>query len=318
MATKKAKTAKGGKKERFDVYQMVTDRIVEQMEKGLIPWRRPWNGTMDGAINYVTRKPYSMLNQLLLGKPGEWLTFKQIKSLGGTLKKGAKGGIVCFYSTTVMKKQKEETEEGDTMTVTIFQEHLVPILKFYYVFHLDDVEGIESKLTADAPSVTLQPVDKAEEVISGYLAAEPHLKFINNKPSNRAYFSPSADEVVVPMLSQYTDVEEYYSTAFHELTHSTLIESRCNRKSDQVTPAIFGNEEYSREELVAEIGAAMLVNICGMDSGKAFKNSVGYIQGWLKVLKDDPKAIVWASGRAEKAARYIQGEREAVKVAKAA
>ena len=305
-------------KKTFNVYQMITDRIIEQMEKGLIPWRKPWSGTQDGAVNYVTRKPYSMLNQMMLGKPGEWLTFKQIKALGGTLKKGAKGGIVCFYSTTVMKKEKEQTDDGGTMTVTFYEEHLVPILKFYYVFHLDDVEGIESKLTADAPSVTLQPVDKAEAVISGYLAMEPSLKFHNDRPSNRAYFSPGTDEVVVPMMSQYQQVEEYYSTAFHELTHSTLMPDRLDRKSEQVMPAIFGNEEYSREELVAELGAAMLVNQCGMDSEKAFKNSAAYIQGWLRVLKNDPKMIVWASGRAEKAARYIQGEREEKKVAKAA
>ena len=120
------------------------------------------------------------------------------------------------------------------------------------------------------------------------------------------------------MMSQYQDVEEYYSTAFHELTHSTLVPDRLNRKAEEETPAIFGNTSYSREELVAEMGAAMLVNVCGMDCEKAFKNSVAYIQGWLKQLKNDPKMIVWASSRAEKAARYIQGEREEVTIAIAA
>lgn len=318
MATKKTTAAKKGGKKAFNVYQMITDRIIEQMEKGLIPWRKPWSGTIDGAINYVTRKPYSLINQMLLGKPGEWITFKQAKALGGNIKKGAQSSIVCFYSRTVMKKQKEETEDGDTMTVTIFQEHFVPVLKFYHVFHLDDVEGIESKIKTDAPTVTLQPVDKAEQVINGYLSAEPHLKFHNDKPSNRAYFSPGTDEVVVPMMSQYQDVEEYYSTAFHELTHSTMTADRLNRKAEEETPAIFGNTSYSREELVAEMGAAMLVNVCGMDCEKAFKNSVAYIQGWLKQLKNDPKMIVWASSRAEKAARYIQGEREEATIAIAA
>ena len=161
MAKKTTAAKKGGKKA-FNVYQMITDKIVEQMEKGLIPWRKPWSGTIDGSINYVTRKPYSLINQMLLGKPGEWITFKQAKALGGNIKKGAQSSIVCFYSRTVMKKQKEETEDGDTMTVTIFQEHYVPVLKFYHVFHLDDVEGIESKIKTDAPTVTLQPVDKAD------------------------------------------------------------------------------------------------------------------------------------------------------------
>ena len=313
MATRKNGT-KSAKK--FNVYEMITEKIIKQMEQGLIPWRRPWHGTQDGAISYVSRKPYSFLNQMLLGRDGEWLTFKQVKQLGGNIKKGAESGIVCFYSTTVMKKGKEETEDG-SVKVTVYEEKLVPILKFYHVFHIDDCEGIKSKMQTVKP-VEHTPVEMAENTINGYLKAEPHLRFHNDKPSNKAYFSPTTDEVVVPMMSQFEDVEEYYSTAFHELTHSTLVESRCNRKSEQVGISTFGSETYSKEELVAEIGAAMLVNVCGMDCEKAFKNSVAYLQNWLTQLRNDPKMIVWASSRAEKAARYIQGEREQKQLAKAA
>ena len=102
---------------------------------------------------------------------------------------------------------------------------------------------------------------------------------------------------------------EYYSTAFHELTHSTLIESRCNRR-ERGKIAFFGSKEYSREELVAEMGAAMLCSNFAIDCQKAFRNSIAYLQSWVKNLKDDPKAIVVAAGKAEKAARYILGERE--------
>lgn len=113
--------------------------------------------------------------------------------------------------------------------------------------------------------------------------------------------------VVVPRLSQYQLTEEYYSTAFHELTHSTMAESRCNRKSDcQITR--FGDTDYSREELVAEIGSAMLCNCLGVENEKAFRNSAAYIQGWLKALNSDPRMIVWASSRAEEAAQYILGD----------
>lgn len=299
------------KKEKFNVYQMVADKIIEQMAKGIIPWQRPWTGVADGAVNYVTRKPYSLLNQMLLGKPGEWLSHKQIEDLGGSIKKGAKGGIVTFYKQIAVTDKG--VDEPDTTPDEIADENgrLIPLLRFYHVFHIDDCEGIETKIKGEVKPVEHEPVKEAEDVISGYLKAEPSLKFHNDKPSNRAYFSPTTDEVVVPMMSQYSDVEEYYSTTFHELTHSTLMPSRCDRKAEQAGPMSFGSPEYSREELVAEMGAAMLVNQCGMEGDKAFKNSVAYVQGWSSKLKDDPKAIVWAASRAEKAARYIQGERVA-------
>ena len=300
-------------KEKFNIYQMITDKIIAQMEQGIIPWRKPWTGVIDGAISYVSGKPYSFLNQMLLCKPGEWISRTEIEKRGGKIKKGAKSGIVCFYTQTIVRKQKDATEDGADVVVTTFQDCFYPVLKFYHVFHLDDVEGIKSKIDPAKPAPVLEPVEKAEQVINGYLAAEPHLKFINDRPSNRAYFSPSSDEVVVPMMSQFSQVEEYYSTAFHELTHSTLTEDRCNRKEEN-KGAHFGNEQYSREELVAELGAAMLVNVCGMDAKKAFNNSVAYLQSWMRALKDDSKAIVWAAGRAEKAARYIQGEREVKQV----
>lgn len=299
--------AKKANKEKFDIYKMITDKIIAQLEQGIIPWRRPWTGVMDGAISYVSRKPYSVLNQLLLGKPGEYLTFNEIVKLGGRLKEGATSSVVTFYTSIVRTKATEETEDGDDIKVTVYKSKLVPFLRYYRVFHIDQTEGIKSKIKTEKPTVVLNPVDKAEKVIEGYLAAEPHLKFHNDKPSNRAFFCPATDEVVVPMMSQYKDVEEYYSTTFHELTHSTLMPDRCDRKDSLGT---FGSETYSREELVAEIGAAMLVNACGMEADKAFKNSVAYLKGWLSHLKDDKKAIVFAAARAEKAARYIQGERE--------
>ena len=207
--------------------------------------------------------------------------------------------------TVKVKNEQGEIEER-------IKEKSVPVLRYYNVFHIDECEGIESKVqqVEQQPENQLQPVERAEQVINSYVERE-NLKFNNQSISGDAYYSPMRDEVVVPKLSQYQIAEEYYSTTFHELTHSTMTADRLNRKAEQQTQAHFGNEDYSREELVAEMGAAMLVNVCGMDCDKAFKNSVAYIQGWLKQLKNDPKMIVWASSRAEKAARYIQGEREA-------
>ena len=294
-----------------NVYQMVTDRIVAQLEQGLIPWHKPWTGVGledGGAVNYVSRKPYSMLNQMLLGREGEYLTFKQIKERGGRIKKGAKAGVVVFFTTTTYTKREEVQEDGSTETVNVVKEHLMPVLKYYNVFHIDDCEGIESKIKVEENTgPKISPIESAEKVLNGYVEREKELQFRNNIPTDRAYYSPTLDLISVPMLSQYEIAEEYYSTTFHEAVHSTMPESRCNRKSEQKLAA-YRSEDYSREELVAEIGSAMLCNNVGIDCEKAFKNSVAYIQGWLRKLKDDNRMIVWAASRAEKAARYILGE----------
>lgn len=287
-----------------NVYQMVTDRIVEEMKKGIIPWHRPWVclGSEEQAISYVSRKPYSLLNQLLLGRPGEWLTWNQIHALGGSVKKGAKSGLVVFYTKLEIET---ETPEGEKDKKT------VPVLKWYRVYHQEDTEGIQSKLepkTQDTEGKpALEPVSAAETIINDYLEREPELKFHSDKESGSAYYSPMTDTVVVPMLGQYQIVEEYYSTTFHELTHSTMKETRCNRRGED-RAAAFGDSNYSREELVAELGSAMLCNRAGLDSKKAFRNTVAYIQSWLKALKNDPKMIVWAASRAETAAKYILNE----------
>lgn len=297
-----------------NVYQMVTDRIVAQLEQGLVPWHKPWTGVGledGGAVNYVSRKPYSMLNQMLLGREGEYLTFKQIKERGGSIKKGAKAGVVVFFTTTTYTKREEVKEDGSTETVNVVKEHLMPVLKYYNVFHIDDCEGIESKIKVEEDAgPKISPIESAEKVLNGYVEREKELQFRNNIPTDRAYYSPTLDLISVPMLSQYEIAEEYYSTTFHEAVHSTMPESRCNRKSEQKLAA-FGSEDYSREELVAEIGSAMLCNNVGIDCEKAFKNSVAYIQGWLKKLKNDNRMIVWAASRAEKAAKYILGEPDA-------
>ena len=281
---------------------MVTDRIVELLGQGIIPWHQPWVGTSTMAISYTTRKAYSMLNQFLLGKPGEWLTWNQIQALGGSVRKGAKSRFCVFYQ--FIRKQSVDADTGEAM------DESYPVLKWYRVFHLDDTQGIDSRCPSSAPvGDGLSPISQAEQVIEGYLSRESTLRFINDTPSATAYYSPSRDEVVVPMLSQYALAEEYYSTAFHELIHSTMHAARCNRQSESSITR-FGDSAYSREELVAEIGSAMLCNRIGIESEKSFRNSAAYIQSWLKALKNDNKMIVWASKRAEDAAKYILGECE--------
>lgn len=283
-----------------NVYQMVADRIVAQLEQGIVSWQRPWTGVSGaegGAINYVSRKAYSFLNQCLLMQGGEYLSFKQIQDLGGKIKKGEKGKFVVFFK----EYRFEELQEDGTK-----EEKSVPLLRYYNVWHIDQCEGIDSKLKIDAEQPEPAYMDAQEKLIDDYVKRSG-LKFHNQQPSNRAFYAPLTDEVIVPKITQYAEPAEYYSTTFHELTHSTGASNRLNRKGITSADANFGSDLYSREELVAEMGAAMLCNITGIDCDKAFKNSVAYIQGWSRKIKTDPKVFVIAAGQAEKAAKYIQG-----------
>lgn len=284
-----------------NVYELITNRITEQLAQGIVPWHKPWVGGAGAAIKYESGEPYSLLNQILLGREGEWLPWGLIQKLGGKVKKGAHGQM-CVWSKTGTKTEKDEETGEDKVTEFRY-------LKWYRVWHISDIEGIESKVKPIVPNPDLKPIEVAEQVVRDYVAREtPNgFKFVNDQPSGEAYYSPTEDKVVVPMLSQHDCAEEYYSTTFHEFTHSTMKASRCDRVSDN-SRASFGGEKYSREELVAEIGSAMLLNRTGIEIEKTFKNNVAYIANWLKALKNDTRMISWAATRAEKAAKYILNE----------
>lgn len=280
-----------------DVYQIVTDRIIAQLEAGVIPWQKPWNGGLEGAVSYVTGRPYSLLNQLLLGREGEYLTFKQIKELKGKVKEGAKSQIVVFFKLFPYKDfKKVKDEEGNEKMEEV--EKKIPILRYYNVFHIDDCEGIKSKRDTYAPS-DLKPVDEAEAIIKAYYERESCTLHIEQ--SDKAFYSVLHDSVTCPRMEQYTDIEEYYSTIFHETGHSTGHPSRLNREMGRS----FGTEVYSKEELVAEMVSAFLCQKCGMDTGKAFKNSASYIDGWVKAIGGDKNLIVSAASKAEWAVKFI-------------
>ena len=277
-----------------NVYEMVTDRIIAELEKGNIPWKRPWTGVRSGAYNRITKKPYSIINQILLKYSGEYATFKQWSELGGHIKKGEKSEIVVFWKIYQKEEINEETGEKEVRKI--------PVLKYYNVFHISQVEGVKP---LEVPFKEVEPIEEADKIITMYVNRE-HLDF-KELPSNKAFYSPSRDRVVVPMKEQYENINEYYSTTFHELTHSTGHKSRLDRLETGAI-ASFGSETYSKEELVAEIGSASLMNMLGIETPQTFKNSTAYIQGWLKALKNDNKFIVSASSKAEKAVNYILGE----------
>lgn len=274
----------------ISVYQLVTDRIIAELKKGNIPWKKPWTGIRSGAYSRSTGKPYSILNQMLLMKPGEYLTYKQAQAAGGTIKKGEKSQIVVFW------KPLEVTKENDDGSST---KEMIPILKYYNVFHIDQCEGVKPRF-AQEDFRPVNPITEAEAVLSGY--SERSGCIIRNERQDRAFYRPSSDCIVLPLHEQFPQIAEYYSTAFHEVTHSTGHASRLNRLN---TSAFFGSEDYSKEELIAEMGAAIMMNELGVETPDTFRNSAGYIQGWLKALKDDSRLIVSAAGKAEKAVRFI-------------
>lgn len=291
----------------MDIYGVVTDRIIAELEAGVIPWERPWTGVSDGAIRRSNGEPYSLINQMLLGKPGEYVTFKQCKEEGGHVKKGAKAGMVIFWK--IMHRAKKD-EDGNVLRDKegkIVDDPL-PVLRYYNVFHIDDCEGLEPKYGKDRMPDVASPDQQAEQIIGDYV--ERSKVTIEHSIQNRAFYSPSRHLVSLPVMQQFKDSAGYYETTFHELTHSTGHKSLLNRFTESAGAAAFGSESYSKEELVAEIGACCLLHRLGMETGKSFRNNAAYIQNWLSVLKNDKRMIISAAGKAEKAVRLILGEEE--------
>lgn len=287
----------------FDIYAEITDRIIAALEAGIIPWEKPWTGTGDGAISHDSGKPYSLLNQFLLGKPGEYLTFTQIKKEGGKLRKGSKAKMVVFwkmYQKDKTDKDGNVVRDANGMPVA----KSIPVLKYFNVFHIDDCDGIEPKWSKDEPVNDVKPVEKAENVLLGYLTRE-NIRFERVK-GDRAFYRPATDSITLPLMEQFMTAEAYYDTAFHESVHSTGHPKRLARISLSDVAA-FGSEDYSKEELVAEIGACSIMHQLGMETVKTFRNNAAYIQSWLRALKNDKRMIVGAASRAEKAIAMIFG-----------
>lgn len=278
----------------MNVYEMVTERIIEQLESGVIPWQKPWTGSKNGAYNRVSMKPYSILNQMLLQHSGEYATFKQWTEAGGHIKNGAKSEIVSFWKIQLIE---EEEEDGTKVKKQI------PMLRYYHVFHISQVDGVEPKEKIELQE--LEPIEEAERVKREYMDRE-HLK-IYEKITDKAFYTPTFDYIEIPCKEQYKNVEEFYSTLFHEMIHSTGYYKRLNRLESGAS-AGFGSETYSKEELTAEIGSAMILNRLGIETEKTFNNSTAYIQNWLQVLKNDNKFIISASSKSEKAVKYIFNE----------
>ncbi len=278
-----------------EIYAMVTDRITEELKKGNIPWTKPWTGR-NGAYSRATGRNYSLLNQWLM-PAGEYATFNQVKKEGGNIIKGSKGYPVIFWK--IYKKEETDPETGEKVLVNI------PCLKYYTVFNVEEQTTLEKKYNRSLGG-DFEPIARAEEVKTNYINGSG--VGFSEACGDRAYYSPAMDCVVVPLKEQFIQVAEYYSTIFHELGHSTGHASRLARGLEK--PTGFGSYDYSREELVAELTSCGILANLGIETRTSFRNNAAYIQSWLKALKDDPKMIVWASGRAEKAYDLIMGYTE--------
>jgi antirestriction protein ArdC len=174
----------------MDLYQEVTNRIMEQLENGIIPWEKPWISA-GNAVSHATGKPYSLLNQMLLGRPGEYVTFKQCQAEGGKVRKGEKSSMVVFWKWI---------EEKDPYTEEVRQ---IPFLRYFNVFHIDQCEGLSAKHTHE-PSNTVSPDQTAEGIISGY-AHSSGVKLIHQE-GDRAFYRPSTDNITLPLMAQFKDV----------------------------------------------------------------------------------------------------------------
>ena len=289
----------------MDVFEIVTDRIVKQLEEGTIPWHRPWCSVREGAFNRVSKKPYSLLNQMMLSHSGEYATLKQWTDLGGQLREGAQSEIVVFWKWPENEKDPKADMADDSEEKTDKEKKARPVLRYYRIYHISQVESVEP-LPVTETLYEHEPIEAADMLFRSYIKKE-NIQLIEEL-SNRAYYSPNSDIIHIPDLKQYEFPEEYYSTALHEAVHSTGHPSRLNRLGYE--KAAFGSEIYSKEELVAEIGSACILHRMGIETKSSLKNSAAYVQSWLKALKDDKQMIIGAASRADKAIALILNEEE--------
>lgn len=278
-----------------DIYQSITDRFLEQLKKGTVPWQQPWTSCVQ---NIVSRKPYRGINAFTLGMTDRtspfWLTFKQALDLGGHVKKGEKSLPVIYY-----KLLEKQDGAGRPVVREDGRPDRIPFVRWANVFNLDQTEGIE------APAITTtqivgEPLGKAASIVgNARLCPIHHAGFA-------AIYSPKDDVIRLPAPTTFRSQEDYYQTLFHEMSHATGHQSRLNREGI-TQPVKFGSERYSKEELVAELGAAYLSNEAGILNQIQFDNSAAYLASWIEKLESDPRMIVSAASQAQKSADFVLG-----------
>ncbi len=289
----------------MNVYETITVRIMEQLERGTIPWQQPWNYTVSMPRNLLSQKAYRGINVWMLASAGysspHWLTYRQAQEIGGHVRKGEHGLPVVFWKFLDRQEEQQDGEEESGKRI--------PVARLYTVFNVQQCELPERlqpllKIDASGGADTHQQIDACEQIV----ATMPQRPTIRHGEA-RAYYRPSTDTVNMPERRLFAKAEHYYSVLFHELTHSTGHASRLERATLRDLLA-FGDTNYSKEELCAEMGAAYLCGVTGIVN-ETVDNSAAYIRGWLSKLRNDKTVLVQAAAQAQKAADFILGKGKA-------
>jgi antirestriction protein ArdC len=279
----------------MNTYELITNKIIEKMKTGQVPWRKPWK--FQPPRNLVSKRRYHGINFLLLTdneyESPYYVTFHQAKQLGGSIKKGEHGTPIVFWKLIETLEKSEENGEE--------KPKVIPYLQYSTVFNLSQTEGIDAPKDAPQP---LNPIAVCENIIEGFTdkpeTVHTHLP--------KAYYQPAADIIHIPAKSSFVSIEGYYATLFHEYVHATGHEKRLNRHAQENTNFDFGSKDYSKEELVAELGSAFLCAEAQIDNS-VIDNNAAYLNAWLNELQEDKKLIIYASAKAGKAVDYIRNKR---------
>lgn len=276
-----------------NVYEIVNKRIIEHLEKGVVPWQQPW-AESGAPKNLISGRNYRGINVWLLNSLGYsqnyFLSFKQVKELGGSIKKGEKASEVVFWKWI----EKDNIETNATSKT----KEKIPLLRYYRVFNVEQCIGIPIEKLHPVTEKNNDPIQTCEQIIS-QMPSRPNIRHTEN----RAYYHTGRDFINVPPMENFKDSQSYYGTLFHELVHSTGHQERLNRK-ELTQKCVFASKDYSVEELTAEMGASYLKSYAGIPIEK-LENNASYIQHWLEHLKKDQKCIIHACAQAQKATDYI-------------
>jgi antirestriction protein ArdC len=280
-----------------ETYQQVTDSMVAALEAGTVPWRRTWQSASPLPMRLSNKEHYRGINTLILwlaqaqrGYSSTWWgTYRQIKALGGQVRRGERSTAVLLW------KPYHKTVDGEEQTFLV--------VRIYRVFNLcqaDWPDGPPAWTSPPAPRTTGERIARAEEILAGYKDGPAYAE----RGSQPAYL-PGSDTIECPPREWFETDEAYYASRFHEAAHSTGHPSRLGREGIMEFDH-FGSQRYGREELVAELGAAFLAAVAGIGTATG-GNSAAYLAGWVKTLKGDPGMVVHAAAAAQRAADRILG-----------
>jgi antirestriction protein ArdC len=281
-----------------DTYQRITDSIIEQLEAGTKPWIRPWRGNSRGSLipRRATGEAYRGINVLMLWLAGElcgyeestWITYRQAQDLGGQVRKGERGALVVKYGTFTPKEREDDDERA------------IPYLKGYTVFNVEQIENLPERFYRPAEELPTTPVPHLETVETFVRNTGVAITYSGTTASYR----PAVDDILMPDRARFVSEVHLYSTLLHEMSHW----SGAKHRLDRDLSGRFGSESYAIEELVAELSASFLCADLGVAHDPR-DNTATYLESWLKVLKNDKRAIITAAAKAQSAADYLHGLR---------